>query len=418
MTVDAGGTATFTAHATAEPNGSHDSGYLPVFYQWRLNSVPIAGASGQCLDDGAGGWLAQLIVADPESRDIGDYSVVFWNQYGEVLSSAATLQPAVDLSQVTITASAGPGWAYNWYFNASSRTGPWGSPIGTGPSHAVAYSTPPASRDGFYRVVATLAGQPDQTATVQLSWSNAGELNMVLVQATGLGLSASFTAEGPANASCPWLDEKDNLLSTQPEFTIQNLTCASAGTYYVEMGNCGALTVGQAYVYLSVTYPNLLTLEKVLLAATPETGWTYNWYFNTTGTSPWGSPIAAGPDYAVTYASYPNTPDGYYRVLATKNGQPDRNAVVQVYWDPYQPNSLHTVLVAANNITLGATFTQSVLGPWPAYEWLDGSGNPLPNGDEADYTVPDLSQSSLNELVAYPAVCGQHLVVGDVNLNW
>ena len=419
VSVDGNGAATFTAHATASPNGSSDSGYLPIFYQWRLNQVPIAGASGQCPTDGGNGWLAQLTVPDPHCTDTGDYSVVFWNQYGEVLSSAATLPLClVYVGQVTLVASAGAGWAYNWYFNASSRTGPWGSPIATGPSHLVSYSTSSASRDGFYRVVATLAGQPEQTATVQVSWSPAGRLNMVVVQAIGLGLGASFTAEGPANATFQWFDENNNLLTTQPEFTIQNIACASVGTYRVEMGNCGAQSVAPTYVNLSVTYPDFVALEKVLLAASPEAGWDHHWYFNaSSGTGPWGNPVGANSEYAVIYAGPPSTPDGYYRVLATKSGQPDRSAVVRVYWDSDQPNSLHTILVNANNITVGATFTQSVLGPWPAYEWMDISWNPLPNGGEAEYSVPDLSEPSVNILVAVPAVCDELLVLGYVNIN-
>ena len=71
------------AHATVSGTGDCNKPH----YQWRHNQSPIPNASGWCTDDGNNGWLALLTLDNVQREDAGNYSVVFWNEYGSILSS-------------------------------------------------------------------------------------------------------------------------------------------------------------------------------------------------------------------------------------------------------------------------------------------------------------------------------------------
>lgn len=74
--VNEGQNVTLSAQASAGTG----VGEKPIYYQWRFNNEPIVGASGNC---GSGDCSINRVVAG-QCANAGAYSVVFWNQYGQV----------------------------------------------------------------------------------------------------------------------------------------------------------------------------------------------------------------------------------------------------------------------------------------------------------------------------------------------
>jgi hypothetical protein len=140
LTVCAGQPATFTV-------GASGSG---LSYQWRKNSIPIAGAVA-----------SSFRIASAAAGDAGSYSVVVSNQGGTVASSAANLSvnaPAVITTQpVSLTRSAGQsatfavmatgsGLRFQWRHNGGNIAG------ATGSSYTIA-SVASADAGSYYVVV-------------------------------------------------------------------------------------------------------------------------------------------------------------------------------------------------------------------------------------------------------------------------
>lgn len=97
-----GQSATFTAYASAASNavpGGQDMGVVPIYYQWRFGQTPLtnAGSSGICvltnLSGASNTYYTQFTLNNLQCTNQGFYSVVFWNQYGELLSPNAQLSP-------------------------------------------------------------------------------------------------------------------------------------------------------------------------------------------------------------------------------------------------------------------------------------------------------------------------------------
>ncbi len=68
----------------------------PVYYQWRRNRVPIAGASGLCSTIDNVNYTATYSITSVQCNDSGHYSVVFTNEYWKVAS------PDAELMKVTV----------------------------------------------------------------------------------------------------------------------------------------------------------------------------------------------------------------------------------------------------------------------------------------------------------------------------
>ena len=68
-------------------SGKTDTGVAPIYYQWLFGQTPITGAFGQCAySQSSSDWTATLNVTNTQCTNDGNYSVIFWNQYGEFLS--------------------------------------------------------------------------------------------------------------------------------------------------------------------------------------------------------------------------------------------------------------------------------------------------------------------------------------------
>jgi hypothetical protein len=75
-------------------SGGTDTGVAPVYYQWLFGQTPIQGASGTCTSSmhPSSYWTNTLNVTNSGCANAGNYSVIFWNQYGEFLSPNGLLQ--------------------------------------------------------------------------------------------------------------------------------------------------------------------------------------------------------------------------------------------------------------------------------------------------------------------------------------
>ena len=92
LSVNPGGSTEIRAHATDA------EGCSPPHFQWRRDQLPIPGKSGACQPDGANGWLALLTLDNAQREDAGLYSVVFWNEYGALLSSVQHADTALTVN--------------------------------------------------------------------------------------------------------------------------------------------------------------------------------------------------------------------------------------------------------------------------------------------------------------------------------
>ena len=83
LIVPSGQTVSLMAQAFVETDPTPNPGEYPISYQWRFNNEPMAGSgtSGGC---GSGNCTASLPAFSALCSKAGFYSVVFWNQYGQV----------------------------------------------------------------------------------------------------------------------------------------------------------------------------------------------------------------------------------------------------------------------------------------------------------------------------------------------
>ena len=139
--VHAGTNATFAVMAV---------GRAPITYRWRLNGLPIAGATN-----------ATYTRVNVQPADAGVYSVLVSNVFGAVISSNATLSiigpPSVLIepqsqtvvagatASFNVTASGGAPLTYQWRFN--------GADIADGTMSSLALSNVQPTAAGLYRVV-------------------------------------------------------------------------------------------------------------------------------------------------------------------------------------------------------------------------------------------------------------------------
>lgn len=160
LTVDAGGTATFTVVAT---------GGAPLSYQWRKNGQALSGALADTLT-----------LANVSATDAGDYTVVVSNSAGSVTSAAATLSltgvvtPPTILEQsgsqsvvvggavaFTVTAGGSAPFTYQWSKN--------NTPISGATSRALALSNVTNADAGDYTVTVTNDGGSATSAPATLT---------------------------------------------------------------------------------------------------------------------------------------------------------------------------------------------------------------------------------------------------------
>jgi uncharacterized repeat protein (TIGR03803 family) len=221
LTVIAGGSATFTITATGSP--------LPA-YQWRLNGVPISGATTSAYS-----------IAVVSTNDAGAYSVTVSNPHGTVISSNAYLVviPTVPLpfalnnTSLTWTTDPPPSWYGQSSIShdgvASAQSGAIGDSrqtslrtLVTGPGTLTFWWKVSSQANGDFLGFSTSGANPTNSARIsgEVDWT---QLSYYLAAgAQTLQWTYSKDASGSAGLDAGWVDQVSYVSgATQPIITSQ-----------------------------------------------------------------------------------------------------------------------------------------------------------------------------------------------------
>lgn len=321
-TLPPGQLATFSATASAGLN----YGETPIYYQWQFNGEPINGWSGQCPGSGQ---VSRDVVAACETA--GDYSVSFWNKYGQIstlkcplrvsgLAPVAILPSEPDpitisgLNQeVVLTASTCIGACYQWYLTRDGVTAPIEG--ANSPAYAV-----PISCDGLgiYTVRVSDRGWNFYEASKEVNSSG----TVVSFVSTALHLAPANVGTGSwmyqwASSQYEDRDFEDLPGQTNDTLVVPN---SSTGTrfYRVTAVRQGAIAVETVRVDDFPRQPLVYVLaeQNASLDVTYTAGsgpWAFQWYFRP-GTGGDALPIAGATGNQYTISSVNCTTDGMYTV--------------------------------------------------------------------------------------------------------
>jgi uncharacterized repeat protein (TIGR01451 family) len=377
QSVTQGHAATFTAAP---------SGDFPLSFQWFFNATnAIAGATN-----------IDLIIANAQPANAGDYTIRVANEVGVATSAVATLTvliPPTIVEQptnlaVTIGSSASFSVAatgdaplsYYWFFNRTNRL--------TAPSEPTLAlpSVQPLQAGGYSVIVSNLGGvQTSAVATLTVITPPViTQQPASRVVAQGQFVSFNVAAAGIGPLSYQWLFNGTNVLSgaTGPTFSIPNSQPANAGLYSASVSNRAGAVVSSA-AQLSVESPPVFLQQPanravvaggtavfsvVVQAAEPLV---YQWFFN--GATP--IPDGASATLTVTNAQAANVGGYSVRVTNTFGSAISSSASLVLRLPPVitqQPASL--IVTQGNQAAFGVLVTGD--GPF-GYRWLFNDTNAL-----------------------------------------
>jgi len=393
----AGANVSLSARATITA-AAGDTGATPVRYQWRLNQLPITGASGLCTQI-ASAWEAQLTLNNVQCANAGKYSVVFWNQYGESLSDDAVLSiqgtPPLAITptsvsvenenqNVTLTAAVcigGSPFSVQWY------KGSGGTKVAIPGANQLSYSIPsPITCDelGTY----TVAVVDSSCGSIPLEASR-----NVTTPATPTVTIVSKTVQfTPANiGSGEWMYQWESAPDGANYTPISGVTSGSYVLpntyefYRVTASRDDATATGHFYHYPDSGYIEATATENGTLAVTygsQVTGigpFTYQWDF---------FPLGGGQQGTGVTTSHYTTPAidctryGTYRLKVTTSC----GSFTEAYTQLRVADPIATVPTAT------IKFNPVGSGPW-TYEWASSTDygatyTAIPGENSASYPVP------------------------------
>jgi Leucine-rich repeat (LRR) protein len=395
QTVSIGGTAAFTVTAT---------GVTPLFYQWRLNGTNLAGATTNTLT-----------IANAQSTNSGDYTVVVTNSLGSATSAVATLvvltvpsiagQPAsrTNLAGTTatfnVTANGSPPLSYQWLFFGTALPNSTTSSLvlnGVQPPDAGDYSVIVSNSAGsITSVVATLTVYvpPSIDSQPQSRTNISGTSANFIVSATGtLPLTYQWRLNGANLAG-----------ATDAILTIANVQPANAGSYTVVVTNVGG-SITSAVASLIVWVPPSISAPPQ--SRTNIAGTTASFGVTANGTSPlsyqWqfnGASLAGATASTLNLTSVQSSDAGNYSVIITNSAGAITSGIASLtVWVPpafsSQPQSRTNVSGSPASFSVIATGTLPL-----SYQWrlnavsLAGATNSVLNltnvqpADAGDYSV-------------------------------
>jgi hypothetical protein len=334
LTLNAGQTATFTVSA---------SGTAPLAYQWYKNGTIRLGNTGNI----SGADTATLTISDVQDADVGNYTVVVTNVAAVATSSAATLTvidpPLLTTSPASLTRNAGQSAVFTASASGSAAAVVW-----------------------------TLNGNPV-----------AGPVT----SSTGSGLSGSTTST----------------------LTVVTASDATAGSYVATFSNAAG-TAATVPAILTVIDPPVLVSSPasltrnagqaaVFTASASGSAATVVWTFggNPVGggvTSSSGSGVAGLTTSTLTVTASDATAGSY---VATFNNVAGTAATVPAILTVIDsPVIVAGPVSRTNSATTTATFSVTVTGTSPTYQWFLNTTNLLVNsGKIAGATTASLSISDV-----------------------
>ncbi len=214
------------------------NGTAPFAYQWRLGGVAVPAATN-----------ASLLIANSQTSDAGNYTVVVTNAWGAITSSVATLtvlipatitnqpqnQGVVQFQTATFTVGAiGTGTMnYQWRLN--------GSPISSSTSPLLTLTNVQTSQAGNYSVVVSnLAGSVTSTVATLTVYVPAGISTQPQSQSVTQGQTATFSVVGSGTAPFAYQWKYLNVDvagATNATLVLTNVKFIQAGDYVVAVSN-------------------------------------------------------------------------------------------------------------------------------------------------------------------------------------
>ena len=323
-------------------SGKMDTGIAPFYYQWLFGQTPIPGAFGQCAySQSSSDWTATLNVTNTQCTNDGNYSVIFWNQYGEFLSPDILPDP---------------GSSY----------------IKIGPATNVITNT---------------------TQTVTLTASN---------YCFGL-VAAQWFITGPDGVRRP-IPGATNFTSGATNFTYTlptPITCASMGTYALDVFD-PSWTPHEATALVTNGVNATVLIQSMTMTLNPIGGtngtWSYSNQESTDDGVTWENYGYQGP--TLTMIMNGNQDGYYFRILATQtniHGTITNTASVTVFLDysgsdgPYL--SLSNIQNGAANLALTPQ-SPTGPGPWTNWSWTYsyyGNVTNVPTSDNGQLTITNIT---------------------------
>lgn len=392
LSVAEGADGTLIAQASAGNN----LGEMPIYYQWRFNNEPISGASGSC---GVGNCIISRVVPG-QCANAGFYSVVFWNQYGQIATrncefkiagmnsvtvTPSTVSVASPNQVVTLTAATCLGGinCIQWYLTRG------GVKTAIPGANSLSYTIPTpitCEHIGTYTVSVADSGWNAYEASATVSAPAA-------ISSTTLKITPDNIGAGAWTYQWSYSDDQSTY-SSIPGATADSYT-PSQSRYYKGVATRSGATAEVSLYYQHGLSPNVqaLTTQNSILSVTytadPISSGPYHWYFTREGTF-------TEEDTGVTTSQYTVSP-----VDCTRRGR-----YRCAYGGCTQPLSASAILFVANPTVVMASPTLKInpddvgTGMW-MYQWsysADGSTFNEISGATSDTYIA--SQQGLYKVVA------------------
>ena len=373
QSVYAGTNVAFTVAAT---------GTAPLFYQWKSNSVTVAGATNSILN-----------LSNVALNASGNYAVVIRNAGGSVTSLVAVLtvqavppqitaqpvsQTVVEGTNVTFTVTAiGTAPLYHqWARNGSNIIGATNSTLSLTNVALTAggdFTVLILNSGGFVAsVAATLTVQPAPPGIATQPGSR--------TVSEGTNVSFTVVATGTAPLSYQW---KSNAVpiagAISASLSLTNVAMSASGNYTVYVTNVAGSITSQVAVLTVLAVAPTITSQPV--NRTVNDGDTAFFSVTAAGTAPlyyqweWNSMACAGATNAIlSLTNVPLARRGDYHVVVTNSAGSVTSQVVRLSVFPVPP----TIVVhpVSQGTTVGSTVTLSVTAtgsPTLQYKWLRNS---------------------------------------------
>jgi hypothetical protein len=368
ITVNQGGTATFTFSAT---------GALPA-YQWQKDGVDIVGAT-----------LATLSLSNVQTSDAASYTVTVTNAAGSVTSNAATLTviipPAITVppgsvttnlgssASFSVTATGGGPYSYQWKKAGVNIAGATATTL--------SFGTLLSSDAGSYTVVVTNAAGSVTSSAATLTVISPPTIS-TQPASTRVNQAASATFSVVATGGTPYTYQwkrNGTVISgaTAATLSLSNVQTSDEASYTVTVTNAAGSVTSNAAV-LTVTV--LITITTQPVSVTTNLGTSASFSVTATGSSPtyqWkkaGVNIAGATATTLSFGTLLSSDAGSYTVVVTNAaGSVTSSAATLTVISP-PTLSLQPMSVTAN-LGTSASFSVTATGGSPySYQWKkDGS---------------------------------------------
>jgi purine nucleoside phosphorylase len=360
------------------------SGMAPLSYQWSLNGTALSGATSSALT-----------LANVQTTDAGNYTVVVTNSLGSVTSALATLTvnvtPEITTQPLAQTVTAGQNVSfsivgtgtaplnYQWSFNGTALAG--------ASTSALTLANVQTTDAGSYTVVVTnVAGSVTGAVATLTVYVPPAITTQPLSQTVTQGQSASFSvvASGTALLSYQWTRNGTALAGASTSaLTLANVQTTDAGSYTVVVANAAGSVTG-AVTTLTVLIPPAITTQPQ--AQTVIVGQSATFSVVATGSAPlgyqWsrnGTAVSGATNSMLTLNTAQSADAGSYTVMVTDVAGSVPSMVATLTVIPPTPPSFDSAGMTPNGFTfqlsvpVGCTYV--ILATTNLQDWTPISTN-------------------------------------------